>query len=343
MTDSFKIRDSGINYHHWYVVARSAEVKNQPVTVRLWKQDIVLYRNSKGNIQALADSCPHRRVKLSQGQVVGDDLECAYHGWRFNGAGKCTSVPYLLAQQKLPPCRIPSYPVQEKQGFIWICPHLEAISVTASLDMPEWDDLNYIASVALIDCRAHYSFLIENLMDMYHGHLHRDYQAWVSAILQEVKVTPQRVDAYYQAQSYYRIDKIWSVAQLFFPPLRRLHAETLQVSYIYPHWVSSLGQDFRIYCLFCPVDETHTRAYLVHYTSLQAFWRLQKLPVWWRRWLKNRLFGCAQGLLKGLIRQDIVMIEQEQQAYLSDSQSCNYELNPTIKAVQNLIRVQLED
>jgi phenylpropionate dioxygenase-like ring-hydroxylating dioxygenase large terminal subunit len=178
-------------------------------------------------------------------------------------------------------------------------------------------------------------------MDMYHGHLHDDYQAWASAALQDLTVDEHRVDALYQAQSYYRIDKIWSISQLFFPALRRLHPEPLKVSYIYPHWVSTLGEDFKIYCLFCPIKETVTRAYLIHFTSLNAFWRLHKLPVWFRRWLKNSLFGSAQKLLDGLVRQDVKMIEQEQQAYEQNPHRPSYELNLAIAKVQKLILIQM--
>ncbi len=83
----FDVRQAGINPNHWYVVARSREVSDRPLGVVLWQQDIVLYRDSQGQVQALEDRCPHRFVKLSRGCVVGDDLECAYHGWRLNGKG----------------------------------------------------------------------------------------------------------------------------------------------------------------------------------------------------------------------------------------------------------------
>ncbi|MGF1479087.1 MAG: Rieske 2Fe-2S domain-containing protein [Cyanophyceae cyanobacterium] len=334
------VRTCGINLNHWYAVARSTEVQDEPVGVRLWQQNIVLYR-AKGEIQALEDRCPHRQVKLSGGRVIGDRLECAYHGWQFNREGRCVTVPSLTPKQKLPACQIRRYPVQERDGLIWLFPGDAALPAALEpLAIPEWDHLNYIATVSTIECRGHFSYLIENLMDMYHGHLHQDYQAWASAALQELTTSNQRVDAYYEAQSYYKIDKIWSISQLFFPSLRRLHPEPLTVSYIYPHWVSSLGQDFKIYCLFCPVDLTTTRAYLIHFTSLNAFWRLHKLPVWFRRWVKNSLFGSAQRLLDGLVRQDVAMIEQEQQASLANPQQRNYELNPTIGKVQQLIRQQ---
>lgn len=338
-----QVRTCAINLDRWYVVARASEVKDKPVGVNLWKRPIVLYRDDIGVIRALEDRCPHRQVKLSTGQVLANDIECAYHGWRFDSEGNCSGVPYLAENQKLPRCKIESYPVLELNGFVWLFPGdpSQADSILP-MGLPEWDNLNYIATVATIECKGHYSYLIENLMDMYHGHLHDNYQAWASAKLENISANSDRVDALYEAQSYYKIDKIWSISQLFFPSLRRLHPEPLKVSYVYPHWASSLGNDFKIYCLFCPLDETNTRAYLIHFTSLNAFWRLHKLPIWFRKFVKDSLFGSAQKMLDGLVVQDVAAIEQEQLAYLNNPQVRNYELNPAVASVQRLIKVQAE-
>jgi len=335
------VRRQAINPNHWYAVARSSEVKADPVGLTLWYRGIVLYRDQTGQIHALEDRCPHRSVKLNTGKVVGDRLECQYHGWQIGPQGDCVAVPYLAENQKLPTCRVHRYPVREQAGFIWVFPGDPALADSVQpLDLPEWDHLNYIASVTLIDCQGHFSYLIENLMDMYHGHLHQNYQAWASASLQSLEEDDNTVHAHYQAQSYYRIDKIWSISQLFFPQLRRLHPEPLDVSYVYPNWVSTLGQDFKICCLFSPVSETHTRAFLLHFTSLNAFWRLHKLPVAFRRFVKNSLFGSAQKLLEGLVLQDVEMIEQEQQAYLENPDRRPYELNRALASVQRLILKQ---
>jgi len=347
-TQHLDIRHLGINSNHWYVVARSTEVQTQPLGVTLWNHPIVLYRDDRGAVHALEDRCPHRQVKLSHGRVTGELLECSYHGWRFNPRGECADVPYLADNQKLPNCKIRKYPVQEQNGFIWLFPGgINAIEGKPSVPLepmgvPEWEHLNYIATVSVIECNAHYSYLIENLMDMYHGHLHQDWQAWTDAVLEDIQEDTNRVDAHYQAQSYYKIDKIWSISQLFFPALRRLHPEPLDVSYVYPHWVSTLGKDFKIYCLLCPISETATRAYLIHFTSLNAFWRLHKLPVWFRQFVKDSLFSSAQKLLDGLVRQDVQMIEEEQQAYLTHPERRSYELNRALVSVQRLIRSQAQ-
>lgn len=341
--DRAPLRELGINLNQWYAVARSDELKAQPLEIMLWENSIVLYRDQRGQAHALENRCPHRLVKLSQGQVSGNHIVCAYHGWRFDSDGRCTHVPYLKADQKLPTCVVRSYPIREQEGFIWVFPGdvtlLETTEI-APFPLSEWEHLNYIATVSKIDVACHYSFLIENLMDMYHGHLHDDYQAWKDPVLQSIHETSTQVDAHYQAQSYYRINKIWSVSQLFIPALRQLHPESLDVSYAYPNWKATLGQDFKICCLFCPINATHTRAYLIHFTSLHAFHRLHKLPISFRRWIKDRLFGAAQKLLDGLVKQDVLMLEQEQQAYIANPRHKGPELNQALIAVQRLIRSQ---
>jgi phenylpropionate dioxygenase-like ring-hydroxylating dioxygenase large terminal subunit len=347
------IRTCSINFNHWYVVALAAEVGVKPLGVTLWQLPIAVYRDSGGRVLAIEDRCPHRQVKLSEGRVVGGNLECAYHGWQFDAQGNCAKIPYFEAEQKLPPCQLRTYPVQEKEGFIWVYPgDLDYLAThqPEPLGLPEWSHLNYIGSVAPIDCPGHFSYLIENLMDMYHGHLHDNYQAWASAALREIQGdgAPQsgslrdRLIVDYDAQSYYKIDHILSISQLFFPALRKLHAENLRVSYLYPHWVSTLGADFKIYCLFCPVSPTQTKAYLVHFTSLEAFPNLHKLPIAFRRFLKNRLTGTAKSLLNGLIEQDVRMIAQEQAAFDQHPDRPNVEVNPVLAKVQQLIRHQAQ-
>ena len=57
-------------------------------------EDLVLWRDRDGHPHALADHCPHRWARLSLGRVLGGDLQCAYHGLRFDGRGQCVLVPW---------------------------------------------------------------------------------------------------------------------------------------------------------------------------------------------------------------------------------------------------------
>lgn len=335
------IRRAGINANCWYMIAKSSELGEGPVRREIWNQPVVLYRTRQGELCALEDRCAHRLVRLSHGRVQDEKIECAYHGWQFNSAGQCVHIPHLAATTNLPNCRVKPFPVVEKYGFVWIFPGDAQLSrVVAPLAMSEWDDLNEIPSVARLTCRAHFSYLIENLMDMYHGSLHAQYQVWTAEALREVVHSENQVTATYQATTYYQVKDLWSILHLFIPPLRKLHAAPLTVTYDYPNWKSTLGEDFKIFCLICPVNERLTDAYLIHYTSIGKFKALNDLPLPVRRLVRRALSNVARKLLANLVRQDVLMIEEEQQAFDENPLRQPVEVNRTILRVQQLVRLQ---
>ena len=338
------LRRTKINRNHWYVVARCSEVRvNQIISASLWGVDVAIYRDSNNKVFSLEDRCPHRNVRLSHGRIVDASLECAYHGWRIDRQGRCIDVPYLQDRQKLPRCSVRTYPTREQCGFIWLFAGAPELAEHIScMEMPEWNHPNYVASVAKIDTKAHFSFLIDNLIDMYHGHLHAKYQAWSGANLMAIKETNQRVEASYQALTHMQVKSIFSPLQLLMPQLRKPRLVDLTVSYIYPHWSSSLASDFRLYCLLCPISLTHTRAYLIHFTSLESFSGLHQFPHRFRSLIKGLFFNSAKILLDRLIAQDVQMIEEEQRAYTRQPERKIVELNPALVAVQRLITAQAD-
>lgn len=107
----------------WYLGLPSSEVAiNKAESRKILGEPVVFYRDSKGKVSALRDICPHRGIPLSYGRVVNDQLECPYHGWKFDCTGTCTEIPSLLPDQDLNPNKIKvrSYPVHEAQGLIWV-------------------------------------------------------------------------------------------------------------------------------------------------------------------------------------------------------------------------------
>jgi phenylpropionate dioxygenase-like ring-hydroxylating dioxygenase large terminal subunit len=100
---------------HWHPVLLSRDLTRQPVGIRLLGQEIVLFRTQRGPVGALEDVCPHRRMRLSLGQVVGDKLRCSYHGWTFrcDGKGESPATPKLYACAR-------TFDVQERHGAVWV-------------------------------------------------------------------------------------------------------------------------------------------------------------------------------------------------------------------------------
>jgi phenylpropionate dioxygenase-like ring-hydroxylating dioxygenase large terminal subunit len=107
----------------WYALSLSQEVA--PKKMKAFVLDgepIVLTRKSNGEVFAIRDICPHRGIPFSYGQVVQDQVECPYHGWKFNSEGVCTEIPSLCEGQDLDcsKIKVKKYPVIEKQGLIWV-------------------------------------------------------------------------------------------------------------------------------------------------------------------------------------------------------------------------------
>ncbi len=332
------VREAPINPDHWYAVARTDEVRREPVGVVIWDRPVCVFRDAAGAAHALEDRCPHRLVRISLGRVVGDGIECRYHGWRFGSDGRCLHVPGMDSAGIPAAARAKSYPTREQDGFIWVFPGRRELAESAQpMQMPEWDDLDYIPSIAAMSCEAHFSFVIENLMDMYHDHLHQRHQPWRADALREVVRGAGRVEARYSATAYYKIDRIWSALQLAVPALRRPYPVPLVVTYEYPHWKARLGDEFTLYGVFCPSGPRRTRVHLVHYTSLHRLDSFRKAPVAVRRGVKRCLRNIARGLLKRLISQDVPMVEEEQRAYDAAPERRPLELNRTLHAVQRLI------
>ena len=87
--------------HFWHPVARSEEVTDKPIKVKLLDQPLVLWR-SNGRVAAFYDLCVHRGTPLSLGWLDNGELVCAYHGWRYGADGSCTRIPSLPADRAIP-------------------------------------------------------------------------------------------------------------------------------------------------------------------------------------------------------------------------------------------------
>lgn len=106
----------------WYPIALTSEVRQAPVKATLLDVDLVLFRSASHSITAALDMCPHRHVRLSAGRVVDGEIECPFHGLRFDATGKCQYVPALGKRMKLPDnYRVQTFPVQERYGLVWTC------------------------------------------------------------------------------------------------------------------------------------------------------------------------------------------------------------------------------
>ena len=107
----------------WFPISRSEEVIGRHVAqAQLLGQEIVLWRDDTGAVNAWENRCPHRGVRLSIGFNTGTELRCQYHGWRFaSGSGQCTYIPAHPTQKPANTIRAAGYGCVERHGFVWAC------------------------------------------------------------------------------------------------------------------------------------------------------------------------------------------------------------------------------
>ncbi len=103
----------------WQPVFVSENLKaGRPVRLRIMGENFTLYRGVSGAAYMVGAICPHRGLQLSTGRVVGENIECFYHGWTFDGRGQCVAQP---CEQKsfAHKVTIPHYPVREYLGLLF--------------------------------------------------------------------------------------------------------------------------------------------------------------------------------------------------------------------------------
>ena len=102
----------------WYVAATADELGRELLGRTLLDEPVVLYRCDDGTPVALEDRCSHRFLPLSKGYLVGDVVQCGYHGMEYDRTGACVHVP---GQKSAPASAgVRTFPICERWRFIWI-------------------------------------------------------------------------------------------------------------------------------------------------------------------------------------------------------------------------------
>jgi vanillate O-demethylase monooxygenase subunit len=157
-------RDYPLN--QWYAAAFAGEVARQPLARTICDQQVVLFRTQAGVATALVDRCPHRKAPLSAGQLVGDNIECPFHGMQFAPDGACTRIP---SQESIPPAaHIRSFPLVERHGHLWIWMGGQTADPALIPDMHWLTDPAVTAVKGSLALKCNYLLALDNLIDDTH-------------------------------------------------------------------------------------------------------------------------------------------------------------------------------
>jgi phenylpropionate dioxygenase-like ring-hydroxylating dioxygenase large terminal subunit len=104
----------------WYAIMPVDRLAAGPQPFRLMGEDIVLFLDEGGAPAALQDRCAHRTAKLSAGRCAAGGIECGYHGWSYDRAGRLTGIPQFDAATPVPRISVPSYRCAARYGYAWV-------------------------------------------------------------------------------------------------------------------------------------------------------------------------------------------------------------------------------
>jgi 5,5'-dehydrodivanillate O-demethylase len=163
---------------YWTPVAGVTEFEHRATKpMRLFGEDLVLYKDLSGNFGLVGRHCAHRRADLVHGIVEKNGLRCNYHGWAFDGAGQCVEQPF---EDTAAPTRntkaavsIAGYPVEVLGGMLWA--YMGPLPAPC---LPDWEPFsrpNVYTQIIVSEVPCNWLQCQENSIDPVHFEWNHEY------------------------------------------------------------------------------------------------------------------------------------------------------------------------
>lgn len=326
-----EVRRVGPSGNYWYAVELDRNLaRGQVKEVRFWGESIALYRGHDGLVRAVENRCAHRQLALTTGVVEGQNITCQYHGWKYDGCGRCVSMDHELGKnrKRLPKIQIKSYPVKTRYGLLWLFPGDPALAEQVSL--PHVPELSSASPwpVAPIDVtiKSHFSMIVENVCDFNHAYLHRRKQPFTQPVLNRFWREQNTVHVLYDTSFHH------SYLARFFAEKREL--DQIHLWYQYPYQGSDIGGKYLHWLFMLPEDERTTRCFFLFlFGPIQIPGTRRNIPDFVKKpflELANKLY------IRPLLAEDQWALEAEQKGFDQHHDNPFYELNPIVPEFQAL-------
>lgn len=274
----------------WTMVAlASGLTREKPLAMRVAGERVVFFRDADGKACALLDRCPHRGVALSLGRVCKGEIECPFHGWRFDGAGRNTHVPWNPDARRENLSAL-ALPCREAGAVLWLYtgfdPAEEPVP-SQTLTTPGVD-----VCAQSVTWKAHWTRVMENMLDSPHlpfvhrNTIGRDLSKYVHGARLDMTFDPQpnggRIKASVDGQPRdgnmdYRFP---NAMELFIDPP---------------------GKTFRLMVACIPEDDETTRLFLL---TMRSFVRWPALdPAF--RWMNRRIANEDQRIVESSLPAEV--------------------------------------
>jgi nitrite reductase/ring-hydroxylating ferredoxin subunit len=104
----------------WQPIILASELGELPRRIRILGEDLVAFRDKRGEFGLLELHCPHRGTSLEFGLIAEKGIRCCYHGWLFDVDGTILETPGEPADSTLKDRLFHgAYPVHEHAGLVF--------------------------------------------------------------------------------------------------------------------------------------------------------------------------------------------------------------------------------
>jgi phenylpropionate dioxygenase-like ring-hydroxylating dioxygenase large terminal subunit len=161
----------------WYLICPVDELKPKKIRkLTILEHPLIAFRDAEGKPAVIEDRCCHRNVPLSLGKMNQKGcVVCPYHGWEFNGEGRCVHIPSLPKEDEIPrTAKVRRYPTRVQHKLLWVfLGEEEKAEVVAPPPIPEMEIWPFVAREHIFE--ADLESAAESLLDPYHiAFTHRD-------------------------------------------------------------------------------------------------------------------------------------------------------------------------
>ena len=129
-------------------------------------EELVVYRTNSGKAAVSDAFCPHLGANFARGgKIIGEEIQCPFHGFRFDCSGACTATGY--GTKPPPTAKLKQWHVDERNGLISVFYHAQGEApdwFLPSMDMDGWTDFKTVT----YDLNSHPQETTENIADIGH-------------------------------------------------------------------------------------------------------------------------------------------------------------------------------
>jgi len=101
------------------LLSREVEKDSPAVRLRLFGEDLIAFRDTKGKVGLLSARCAHRGASLYFARNGDCGLRCVYHGWKYDVNGNCVDMPNEPKGDRIKHhVKQTAYPCIERNGIV---------------------------------------------------------------------------------------------------------------------------------------------------------------------------------------------------------------------------------